>query len=157
MTDEALPGRCACGAVRYRMTSRPLIVHCCHCRECQRQTGTAFALNALIETNRVVLESGATETTPVPTLSGRGQKIVRCQECRVAVWSHYAGMGDGVSFVRVGTLEDPDALPPGIHIFTESKQPWIALPDGVPAVPKYYKHDAWWPEESLARWRVLRG
>ena len=120
------------------MASRPLFVHCCHCRWCQRETGTAFALNAMIEADRVSLLPGAPEIVETPSASGKGQTIVRCPTCRVAVWSHYAGAGDACRFVRVGTLDEPDRLPPDIHIFTSSKQPWVVLPPGTPAVPEYY-------------------
>ncbi|MCB1575632.1 MAG: GFA family protein, partial [Xanthomonadales bacterium] len=132
MTLYPLRGRCTCGEVQYEITDKPLFVHCCHCRWCQRETGTAFALNAMIESWKVVLTMGEPEAVMTPSNSGKGQKIMRCPTCRVAVWSHYAGAGDAVKFVRVGTLEDPDGLPPDIHIFTESKQPWVVLPDGVP-------------------------
>ncbi len=153
----AAEGGCACGTVRYRMTSRPLFVHCCHCRWCQRESGAAFALNAMIETDRVTLLQGKPEAVSVPTLSGEGQKIVTCPSCRVTLWSHYGGAGDVVCFVRVGSLDDPDRLPPDIHIFTASKQPWVALPEGVPAVEEYYECEDTWPEESLARRRTYRG
>ena len=148
-------GGCTCGAVRYRMTSRPIFVHCCHCRWCQRETGTAFALNAMIETDRVQLLGGAPETVDTPSLSGSGQKIMRCPICRVAVWSHYAGSGERVCFIRVGTLDEPDRLPPDIHIFTASKQPWVLLPPGMPAVDEYYDRNIYWPAESLARRQAL--
>ena len=148
-------GRCACGAVRYRLAGRPLIVHCCHCRWCQRETGSAFAINALIESDRLQLLQGAPETVATPSASGKGQRIVRCPACRVALWSHYAGAGQAISFVRVGTLETPDALPPDIHIFTASKQPWVRLPPGTPAVAGYYRASAVWPAASLARRAAL--
>src|SRR5262249_1369776 len=110
-------GGCTCRKVRYRMSSKPLFVHCCHCRWCQRETGAAFALNAMIEADRVELLSGEPELVMTPSLSGRGQKIWRCPTCRIAVWSNYGGAGDAVRFVRVGTLDEPDRLPPDIHIF----------------------------------------
>ncbi|MGH7129936.1 MAG: GFA family protein, partial [Planctomycetaceae bacterium] len=119
----ALEGCCTCGAIRYRMTGQPLFVHCCHCRWCQRETGASFALNAMIEADRVVLLQGAPEIVATPSQSGKGQKIARCGTCRIALWSHYAGAGDAIAFVRVGTLANPDLLPPDIHIFTSSKQP----------------------------------
>jgi hypothetical protein len=156
-TGFAAEGGCGCGALRYRLTARPIFVHCCHCRECQRLTGSAFALNALIEADRVELLSGAPEVVPTPTFSGRGQKIARCPACRVAVWSNYAGAGDAVHFVRVGTLDDPDVLPPDIHIYTASKQPWVVLPPDAPAVPEYYRAADHWPPESLARMKAARG
>ncbi len=155
--NTKLEGGCACGAVRYRMTGGPLFVHCCHCRWCQRETGAAFALNAMIEADRVVLLKGAPEVVALPSESGRGQKIARCPACRVALWSNYAGSGDAVRFVRVGTLDEPDRLPPDIHIYTASKQPWVVIPPGAAAVPEYYDRRDYWPEESLARRKALRG
>jgi hypothetical protein len=149
-------GACTCGAVRYRMESEPLFVHCCHCRWCQRETGTAFALNAMIEADRVTLLQGEPEVVVTPSLSGKGQKISRCSECRVALWSNYAGGGDAVRFIRVGTLAEPDRLPPDIHIYTASKQPWVILPPDMPAVEEFYDLSKYWPPESLERRRQLK-
>ena len=150
-------GRCTCGAIRYRMTSNPLFVHCCHCSWCQRETGASFALNALIESTRLSVLAGEPQLVPTPSASGKGQKIARCPRCRVALWSHYSGAGDAISFVRVGTLEEPARLAPDIHIYTSTKQPWILLPEGTPAVPGYYDRERYWPPESLARRRALLG
>jgi len=155
--DETVPfeGACTCGAVRYRMTSKPMFVHCCHCRWCQRETGASFALNAMIEADRVILLKGEPEVVNTPSNSGKGQKIARCPNCHIALWSNYAGAGDAVRFVRVGTLDDPDRLPPDIHIFTSSKQPWVVLPPHIPAVAEYYERDRYWPQESLERRRAV--
>jgi hypothetical protein len=150
-----LEGGCDCRTVRYRMETAPLFVHCCHCRWCQRESGASFALNAMIEANRVTLLGAAPEIVDTPSESGKGQKIARCPRCRIALWSHYSGAGTAVSFVRVGTLDDPDALPPDIHIFTASKQPWVVLPAGTPAVPEYYDRSKLWPAESLERRKAL--
>jgi hypothetical protein len=157
MTDDRGPydGGCTCRHVRYRMATHPLFVHCCHCRWCQRETGASFALNAMIESDRLELTHGDVDIVATPSNSGKGQKIVRCPKCRVAVWSYYAGAGDALSFVRVGTLDEPDRLPPDIHIFTASKQPWVVIPAGVPAVPEYYKAAERWPQESLERRAAL--
>jgi hypothetical protein len=144
-------GGCTCRFVRYRMTTRPLFVHCCHCRWCQRETGASFALNALIEADRVQLLQGEVEVINTPSNSGKGQKISRCPRCRIAVWSNYAGAGDAVRFIRVGTLDEPDRLPPDIHIYTASKQPWVVLPLDMPAVAEYYRASERWPKESLER------
>jgi hypothetical protein len=146
-----MEGKCTCGAVRYRLRARPLFVNCCHCRWCQRETGSAFALNALIEADNVELLAGEPGMVDTPSESGMGQKIYRCPKCQVALWSVYSGAGPKFRFVRVGTLEDPAACPPEIHIFTESKQPWVILPEGIPAVPEYYRRSDYWPEESLRR------
>ncbi len=155
--DVSFEGGCTCGVVRYRMTSEPLFVHCCHCRWCQRETGASFALNAMIEADRVVLLRGTPEVIDTPTNSGKGQKFARCPGCRIALWSTYAGAGDKVRFVRVGTLDEPDRLPPDIHIFTASKQPWVTISPGVPAVEAYYDRIEYWPQESLARRDALLG
>lgn len=156
-TSDVFPleGGCDCRTVRYRMETRPLFVHCCHCRWCQRETGTSFALNAMIEADRVTLLGAEPEIVDTPSASGKGQKIARCPKCRVAVWSNYSGAGPSVRFVRVGTLDEPDHLPPDIHIFTQSKQPWVVLPPATPAVPEYYDRKLYWPAESLARREAL--
>lgn len=154
MPDAAFEGGCDCRAVRYRLRARPLFVHCCHCRWCQRETGSAFVINALIETDRVEVQ-GAVDLVDTPSCSGQGQAIARCPTCRIALWSHYAGAGPVLSFVRVGTLDDPDAFPPDIHIFTASRQPWVILPPGVPAVPEYYRSSELWPAEALERRKAV--
>ena len=148
-------GGCDCRAVRYSLESRPIFVQCCHCRWCQRETGASFALNAMIESDRVTLHAGEPELVDTPSASGKGQKIARCPKCRIAVWSNYAGAGPHVRFVRVGTLDEPDHLPPDIHIFTASKQPWVVLPPHIPAVEEYYDLSKYWPSESLARREAL--
>ena len=154
--DRPLEGGCDCRTLRYRMETRPLFVHCCHCRWCQRESGAAFALNAMIEADRVTLLAGVPEIVDTPSASGKGQKIARCPRCRIAVWSHYAGAGPLLSFVRVGTLDDPDQLPPDIHIFTASKQQWVIFPLGVPVATGYYDREQYWPPESLARRKALQ-
>jgi hypothetical protein len=148
-------GGCTCRAVRYRLASLPLFVHCCHCRWCQRESGAAFALNALIESDRVTLLAGTTDAVPTPSASGKGQTIHRCPQCRVALWSHYAGAGDAVRFMRVGTLDEPDRCPPDIHIFAASKQPWVTLDGRIPVMAEYYRAAERWPPASLERRRAL--
>jgi hypothetical protein len=155
MADD-LEGGCACGAVRYRLGSPPMFVHCCHCRDCQRQTGSAFVLNALIETDRISLLSGDPVPVAVPTDSGRPHEIYRCPTCQTALWSDY-GRRPALRFVRVGTLDDPAALTPDVQIYTRSKLPWVRLPEGVPAFDAYYDTKALWPAASLERRRVILG
>jgi hypothetical protein len=150
-----IEGGCDCRAVRYRLECAPLFVHCCHCRWCQRESGAAFALNAMIEAARVTTLGTTPDLVHTPSASGRGQWIARCPTCRIAVWSHYSGAGPVIAFVRVGTLDEPDRLPPDIHIFTASKQPWVVLPPGTPAVPEYYDRERYWPAGSLARRAAL--
>jgi len=148
-------GGCGCRRIRYRLESRPIFVHCCHCRWCQRETGASFALNAMMESDRVTNLGAEPEMIDTPSESGAGQKVARCPQCRVAVWSHYAGAGPVVKFVRVGTLDNPDLAPPHVHIFTASKQPWVVIPEGMPAFEEYYERETLWPAESLARREAL--
>ncbi len=155
MPDD-LAGRCACGEVRYSLKTAPMFVHCCHCRDCQRQTGSAFAINALIETDRIEILSGAPEPVAVPTDSGRPHLIHRCPTCRTALWSDYGGRPK-LRFVRVGALDDPGALEPDVHIFVRSKAPWVRLPDGARAFEVYYDLKAEWPPESLERRKAILG
>lgn len=149
--DKPHTGGCTCRQVRYTLQGAPMIVHGCHCRWCQRETGSAFAINAMIETDRIMLTAGSPIDVLTPTLSGKGQRILRCPACHVALWSHYPGAGPGIAFVRVGTLDAPDRLPPDLHIFTASKQPWVRLPADRPAFAEYYDRDSVWPAASLAR------
>jgi hypothetical protein len=149
-------GGCFCGAVRYRLKIAPMFVHCCHCKDCQRQTGSAFVINAIIETDRIELLSGTPEAVPMKTDSGRPHDIHRCPQCRIAVWSDY-GRRPAIRFVRVGTLDEPSALPPDVHIFTRSKLPWVILPKDVPQFDVYYDLKELWPAESLARREAILG
>lgn len=153
---ESFEGGCTCRHVRYRMTSRPMFVHGCHCTWCQRETGSAFAVNAMIEADRVELLAGAPEAVMTPSASGKGQTIWRCPTCRVALWSNYAGAGDKVRFVRVGTLDAGHGIGPDIHIFTSTRQPWVTLPPEAKAVPEFYRASEMWPKESLERRDALR-
>jgi hypothetical protein len=137
------------------MTSNPLIVHGCHCSLCQRQNGSAFAVNALIEEDRVQILEGEVSAVAVPSPSGKSQKIVRCPKCQVALWSYYLVFHDKVRFIRVGTLDDPSRLPPDVHIYTSSKQPWFELPNDALAVKEYYVTEDVWSEESLKRRELL--
>jgi hypothetical protein len=154
--SDTLDGGCACSKLRYRMTAKPMFVHCCHCKDCQRQTGTGFVLNALIEADRVESLSGSPTPYAMPTDSGRPHNVFRCPDCGTAVWSEYGGVS-GLRFVRVGTLDDPASLTPDVHIYTRSKLPWIALPEGVPAFTAYYRASELWPEESLKRRKAVLG
>ena len=150
-----MEGGCTCKEVRYRLDDKPMVVHCCHCSWCQRETGSAFVINAVIESARLTLLSGQPEMVLTPSASGRGQKIMRCPKCWVAVWSHYSR--DALSFVRVGTLDNPNAAPPDVHIFTRSKLDWVTLPGSVPAFEIYYDRKALWPAASLERLDAVLG
>lgn len=149
MTSITREGGCSCGTIRYRLTDEPMFVHCCHCRNCQKQTGSAFVINALIETEKLEVTAGAPEATDVPRDDGSTQRIYRCPDCRVAVYSEYTW--PEITFVRAGTLDDPSSVSPDVHIFTRSKLPWVELPADVPAVDVYYDRNELWPPASIAR------
>ena len=146
-------GGCACGETRYRLSSEPLFVHCCHCLNCQLQTGSAFVINVLIETDRVEVRAGEPELVPVPR-GTKKQKIWRCPACRIALYSEYTT--PRLRFVRAGTLDDPAAVAPDVHIYTRSKRPWVVLPESVPAFTTYYDTEKRWPAASLQRLAATR-
>jgi hypothetical protein len=148
-------GGCSCAGVRYAMLTAPLIVNCCHCRWCQRESGAAFAVNAVIETDRVAVLSGDPQIVLTPSASGYGQQIARCPHCSVALWSHYAGSGTATRVVRVGTLDEPDRFPPQVHVYVSSKQPWVNIPAGPPQFSEFYDVEDVWPAESLERRRAI--
>jgi len=152
-----MKGCCTCGAVHYEMSDKPLIVHCCHCRWCQRESGSAFAVNAFIEAKHVKLTAGKVEVVDIPSESGGGQRVHRCPACKVAIWANYLGLGTDFSFVKVGTLDEPDKCPPDVHIYTESKQPWLNVNDGRPMYERYYRRSEAWPAASMVRFRAVMG
>jgi hypothetical protein len=148
-------GGCSCGEVRYRLVSGPLITHCCHCLNCQRQTGSAFVVNLVIEAERVALLSGATEVVDLPRDGGRVQHVHRCPSCRIAVFSVYTR--PELLFVRGGTLDEPREVVPDVHIFTRSRVGWVSLPESAPAFEVYYDEQAVWPGASLERLAAVTG
>lgn len=143
-------GRCGCGAVTYQMTTAPMFVHCCHCHDCQRQTGSAYVLNAIIEAERVTLQ-GPVRRCELPTPSGNGQIITRCEKCGVAIFSNYMIRGDKLRFVRVGTLDEPERCPPDVQIFTSSKQAWVPLREDIPTFQEFYDIGEVWPRQARER------
>jgi len=154
-------GGCDCGKVRYRLATAPIVVHCCHCRWCQRESGASFALNAIIEADRVEHLGEMPERLELPSASGKGQSLFRCPSCKVAVYSHFhIGPGEKADFVKVGTLDNPDLLPPDVHIYVDSKQPWVRLPDGAEQFPAFYSGrdiPRIYGEANAARFKALRG
>ena len=151
--SEHLEGGCACGAVRFRLDASPMFVHCCHCLNCQRQTGSAFVINVMIENEHVRLLRGQPVAVEVPRDDGSKQKIMRCAACQVAVWSYYTR--PQIAFVRAGTLDVPSSVQPDVHIYTRSKLPWVVLPPSVPAFDVYYDTKALWPAASFARLQAV--
>jgi hypothetical protein len=159
MADQphvSIAGGCTCGAVRYRLKTGPMFVHCCHCTWCQRETGSAFAVNALIEASNVELLQGEPVSAMLPSPSGKGQRFFRCPQCGLTLWSNYGGAGPNVHFVRTGTLDDPASFPPDIHIYTSTKRPWVILPEGIAAVPEFYRLSEYWPADGIERFNKAR-
>lgn len=156
MEASPLDGGCGCGRVRYRLREAPMFVNACHCTWCRRETGGAFVINAVIETDRIELAGAAPVAIAVPTESGRPHDIYRCPTCQVALWSDY-GRRPAIRFVRVGTLDEPARLRPDAHIFVRSKLPWLALDPAVPAFEVFYDLPTQWPAASLARRRAILG
>ena len=148
---KKLTGGCSCGQVRYQLLDKPMRVHCCHCTDCQRHTGSAFVLNAIIETSAIKILRGKLHAVPVPRAFA-AHDIYRCPDCKVALWSDY-GRRTQIRFVRVGTLDDPSGIEPDIHIYTETKVPWVKLPKGKPAFRRYYNMKKVWPLKSQHRLR----
>ena len=146
-------GGCACGTTRYRLTAPPLIVNACHCRDCQRLTGGAFAVNIWIERRFVEADHARLRSVKLTAGSGKPHEIFRCPDCGTAIYSKYhAAPGDTV-LLRAGTLDHPETITPDVHIFTRSKLPWLQLPEGVPSFPAFYKLAEFWPEASRERLR----
>jgi hypothetical protein len=146
-------GGCACGEVRYRLTAEPLFVHCCHCLNCQRQTGSAFVVNVLIEADRVEVFEGEPQPVDVPRGGSKKQRIFRCPTCQIALFSRYTRAS--ILFVRAGTLDDPSSVEPDVHIYTRSKLPWVEPPESVPTFRTYYDTEMLWPATSLERLTAL--
>jgi hypothetical protein len=129
-----------------------LIVHACHCLDCQRITGSAFVINLWIE-HHFVEASGAPRSYRLAGGTGKHHDVFFCDTCGIFVWSRYQVAGDAL-FVRAGTLDTPHAVRPDVHIFTRSKVPWLRLPEGVPSFPESYKIDEVWSAESKERLRL---
>ena len=151
-----MQGRCTCGDIVYRLTETPLITHACHCSWCQRESGSAFALNAMIETRHIALVQGTAEAIELPSASGKGQRAMRCPRCGVTLWAHYHGTGLRFAYIKVGTLDEPGAAPPDVQIYVTTKQPWVVLPDGARVFEEFYRRSQVWRPEALARFAAER-
>lgn len=151
-----LSGGCFCGAVRYRLLREPMFVQCCHCTNCQIQTGSAFVINAPIETANIKVIRGTLERTPMSPKNSRPHDIYRCRKCKVALWSDY-GRRPALRFLRVSTIDRPHGIKPKAHIFTRSQVSWVGIPKGVPSFKVYYDIKKLWPAKSLKRREAILG
>jgi hypothetical protein len=155
MSDrDTLTGGCACGALRYKLTGPPLVVHACHCRTCQRLNASPFVVNVWIEAARVERLAGEPRSFRLAGGSGKPHDVFFCGACSTAVWSHYHSVPGHSLFVRGGTLDDPSTAPPDIHIHTASKLPWLPLPEGARSYAGMYDVKSVWPADKLARLRA---
>ena len=146
-------GTCNCGTVTFEVCQSFLYVHCCHCSWCQRETGSGFAINGLVETRHIKVLTGAPKQLDIQSNSGAGQSLVQCSNCQTTLWSHYSSAKEVIAFVRVGTLYDAATVDPDIHIYTSTKLPWVTLPDGANIVTEYYRRSAYWPSQSIQRYK----
>lgn len=151
-----MKGRCSCGAIEFTLKDRPLVVHACHCTWCQRESGSAFAMNGMIETRLIEVTKGATEGVELPTASGKGQRLSRCPDCGVALWASYHGTGPRFSYVKMGTLEDTHRVAPDVHIFTSTKHDWVVIPEGVPVFEEFYRRSEVWRPDAYERFQSER-
>jgi len=151
-----MEGTCACGTCRFRVTVAPIVTHACHCTACQRETGSVFATNAVVESAAIELLNGDPVAVTLPSASGKGQILHRCPDCGVTLWSNYAGLGPSLSFIRVGTLAPGHGIVPDVHIYTSTRQPWVPIPDGARVFDDFYKLPEVWGPEGLARWKTAR-
>ena len=151
MTDK--PGGCACGAIRYRVTETPLIVHACHCLNCQKLTGSAFVITLWIERELVAVSGAEPKFYRLTAGSGQTHDVYYCPDCGTRLWSRFEAVPGDTILLRAGTLDDPAAVTPDVHIYTRSKLPWVRLPEGARAFEAMYKLAEVWPDETRARYR----
>ena len=155
MGETVREGGCACGEVRYRFTGEPIMVHNCHCRLCQRQTGSTSVVNVFTESENVELLSGELTRHAVPGGSGNLHTIFRCKTCGTAMWSQYPRLGSLMTGFRAGTLDDAGSVTPDVAIFTDFRMPWMTLPEGIPAFGEYYDFREVLSPESQQRLMAL--
>ena len=124
-----LDGGCTCAKIRFRLEVAPIITHCCHCRNCQKASGSAFSINAMIESEHLTVLEG----TPERFRGTDSQEVARCAACGLTLWSQHPHFGEAIAFVGVGVLDQGERLAPEAHYFTRSKHPWVQLPPDLPA------------------------
>jgi hypothetical protein len=153
---ETVAGGCVCGEVRIAVRGRPIVVHGCHCRFCQAASGSAFAVNLMLETAQVAVTAGRTQQISRQAELGAHTRHV-CPNCRTELFGHHPMLGPDIAFVGAGVLDRPGGYAPDVHCFTRSKYDWVVLPAGVPAFEGNYDMAAVWSDEAKARVAKLRG
>lgn len=122
-------GGCLCGRVRYRLTDEPLTLYACHCTDCQRRTGTAFALSMVVTRSSLELVKGDPQSYAIEMPDGRPKGGRFCAACSAHLWGEPRNFPQLV-VIQPGTLDDTSWLRPIGHIWTRSAQPWLSLPEG---------------------------
>ncbi len=122
-------GGCQCGRVRYRLVGEPLFLSVCHCKECQRQSGSAFGMSMLVPEANLTVE-GTLKSFERSSESGRPVRCHFCPECGTRIY-HAISYAAGAVNLKPGTLDDTSWLEPRLQAWTRSKQPWVALPEGL--------------------------
>ncbi len=153
--SDIRPGGCACGELRYEAQGEPIFTNHCMCRLCQRQTGSVGVVNAFYESDRVAVTQGALTEFTTKGGSGGDHTICRCSECGTAMFSYYPRVGRRGVGIRVSSFDDPDAFTPTAVVFTKSKMPWVALPEGIPAFEQYYVPQELLSVDAFARLMIL--
>lgn len=135
MEDVAMmKGGCLCGKVRYSATGEPAMVAVCHCKNCQKQAGTSFALVVGVPKSAMSVE-GNLKTFQDKGDSGRPVNRNFCPECGSPITSELAGMPD-LTFIKAGTLDDTSWLRPAVQVYCDSAQPWVKLEGEMQRFPK---------------------
>ena len=155
MGDNFRTGGCGCGHVQYSVVGEPIFANNCHCRLCQRQTGSTSVVNAFFESERITLVQGELTEHVVTAGSGGAHTICRCGQCGTALWSRYPRLGTLGSGLRVGTLDEPGSITPDAVIFTESAMPWVALPTDIPTFAQTYDFREVLAADKVARLMAL--
>jgi hypothetical protein len=127
-----ITGGCRCGAVRYRLElDRLPPVYCCHCRDCQTWSGSAFSQQVVVHEDVFALTAGAPVDYRLTGPSGAVSWQRMCGICHTRLQNTNSAR-PGLVVIRAGTLDASDRLTPALHIWVKRKQPWIVLPEDVP-------------------------
>jgi hypothetical protein len=124
-------GRCNCGAVRYTLASSPLTVAACHCTQCRRQSGAAYSVNLIVRASAMEVVGDLASWEDSDTESGAPLSREHCGKCGSPIRSVPSASPKLIA-VKSGTLDDPSAFAPAMHIWVQSKLPWVTIPDGIP-------------------------
>jgi hypothetical protein len=129
-----MTGGCQCGAVRYELGGPPLELYCCHCRECQKQSASAFGISVIVPREAFLLTAGTPRFWSRPTDTGRTLECAFCPDCGTRLFHRYDAAAPMLS-VKGGSLDEPVDLTAAVHIWTARMLPGIVLPAGAVTFP----------------------